>query len=291
MANETGTKTPVFGAVAAAFATWRATLPRIWTTVVACGALSAGASFATVRFAGGNPLLFFVSQLLVLAVFTYAYTAQSSAALDVPAEPRRRVFDAARVYAALSVIAFFLFIVFVAAMFPGAIILAASVPVEDLQALNAASGDPEAAMQMFSQLFAAHWPQLLIIAALYSAIWMFLTSRFYLAAPATIVERRVLTFETWRWTKGEAWRITAARLLLLGPAQIAISLLQALLLAAFGAGPFSIDAMQSLLQKAPALHLAVLAPLHIVMQLLYWGLEAALSATLYKGLKPANAAP
>jgi hypothetical protein len=145
-------------------------------------------------------------------------------------------------------------------------------------------------MRLAEQMLREHWAPMLALGLLYAAIWMFLTSRLYLAAPASVADGRVRTFETWPWTKGQALRISAARLLLLLPTWAALTVLQAGLSAALGATAFSPSAMQELMTNAPLRYLALLAPMQIVSLLVFSGLEAALSAYLYKGLKPETAA-
>jgi hypothetical protein len=285
--NVNARRTPVFGAVRGGFERWRAALLRIWATVIACGALTAGASFAMVRFAEANIGLYLLSQMLFFAIFSYAYAAQLAAALDMTQDPRRGVMDALRVFAAISVLSFFLFIVFFAAFIPGAFIVASFFP-PSLADLQAAEGDPAASMRLAERMLREHWQPMLALGLLYGAIWMFLTSRLYLAAPASVAQERVRTFETWAWTKGEAWRISAARLLLLLPVWFVLTLLQAGLSAALGAGAFDPGAMQALMTREPLKYLALLAPMQVLSLLVYSGLEAGLSAHLYQRLQPAT---
>jgi hypothetical protein len=175
--------------------------------------------------------------------------------------------------------------VFVAAFIPGVFVMAAAFP-PDLADLQAAEGDPDAAMRLAEQMLRRNWPAMLGLGLFYAAIWMFLTSRLYLAAPASVADERVRTFETWAWTKGEAWRIAAARLILLLPTWAVLTGLQAALSAALGAGAFDPAAMRTLMTEAPLRYLALLAPMQILSLLVYTGLEAGLSAYLHKGLRP-----
>src|SRR5262249_36575869 len=128
--------------------------------------------------------------------------------------------DGWRVFAAMTVVGFFLFLTFFVLMIPGSIVLVngpMAPYVDDMQR----AGQDQAAMMHVMQRFAAENPAVLLAFALfYGVLWFLLTSRLYLSAPATVDAKRVLTFDTWRWTRGMTLRISVARLLLLAPAFI-----------------------------------------------------------------------
>jgi hypothetical protein len=114
-----------------------------------------------------------------------------------------------------------------------------------------------------------------LIFGFYTVIWLLLTSRLYLAAPASAAENRVRTFETWTWTKDNMLRITAARVILVAPPFLVFNLAGSRLLLAMQGAPTAVTIAVHI-----ALETAVLA--------VAWGLEACLSAYLYKGLRPAT---
>jgi hypothetical protein len=111
-----------------------------------------------------------------------------------------------------------------------------------------------------------------------------ITTRFYLAAPATIDRKRVTVFDSWRLTRGNFLRIAGARLLLLGPAFILASALQALLATVLGAPTGDPISMLNYAQ-ANRLGFAVFYTISIFLQIvIYSVLEAALSAKIYRRL-------
>jgi hypothetical protein len=111
-----------------------------------------------------------------------------------------------------------------------------------------------------------------------------LTTRFYLAAPATIDRQRITLFESWRMTRGNFLRIVGARLLLLGPAFILVSALQALIAGALGVSAGDPVAMLSYAGANPA-GFALFYSASIFLQItIFSALEAGLSANLYRSL-------
>jgi len=125
----------------------------------------------------------------------------------------------------------------------------------------------------------------------YGAVWMLLTSRLYLAAPASVDQRRVLSLETWAWTKGSVLRITAARLLLLAPANILVGAIGHLIGRALGMNTLDPASVAALAAANPAGYLVYILIAAFLSFALFSSLEAGLSSYLYRGLKPAGAAP
>jgi hypothetical protein len=126
--------------------------------------------------------------------------------------------DGWRVWAAMVVIGFFLAIVMFVLTIPVSIVLAAGPLTPYVADLQHAGSDQDAVMRVMTRFIEDNPTAILLVGLFYAVVWFFLTSRLYLAAPASIDAGRILTFETWKWTKGSMLRITAARLLLLAPA-------------------------------------------------------------------------
>jgi hypothetical protein len=124
----------------------------------------------------------------------------------------------------------------------------------------------------------------------FGAVWMYLTSRLYLAAPATAEQGRVLTFETWKWTKGATLRIIAARLMLLAPAYVLVTALAYVVGGLFGIDAFDPASLAAAAQGNVVLFLIYVALRAFATLALYSSLEAGLSSYLYRGLKPVETA-
>jgi hypothetical protein len=120
----------------------------------------------------------------------------------------------------------------------------------------------------------------------FAAAWLALSSRLYLAAPATVADARLRTFETWGWTKDNMLRICAARLLLLIPAWLVVTAAQSLIAAAVGFSQLDPLAGARVLEADPARFLIYFIPAEILSLLVTLALEAALSSYLYKGMRP-----
>jgi hypothetical protein len=131
---------------------------------------------------------------------------------------------------------------------------------------------------------------ILLFILFYAAIWLLLTSRLYLAAPASIAAGRVLTFDTWNWTKGAVLQITWARIMLLGPAYVFVFALDYLIAQLFGVGVLDPVAAASLAQANPATFIVYVFATSFVTFAIYSALEAGLSTSLYRVLRPADGA-
>lgn len=194
--------------------------------------------------------------------------------------------DGARVWAAMAVIGLFLGIVMFVASFIASIVMVAGPLGPYLGELEAAGGDNEAVMAIMLRFAEANPLALLLLTFFFGAIWMLLTSRLYLAAPASIDQQRIRTFETWSWTKGAMLRITAARLLLLAPANIFVGAIGHLIGRLVGFNTLDPAAMSAAATANPAGYLVFAFIQAFLTFALFASLEAGLSSYLYRGLKP-----
>ena len=190
-----------------------------------------------------------------------------------------------KLYAAMAIIGFFLVIVVVVGALPGLVMIGMVFAPYQAE-LAAAQGDPAAAMALFQKVFAEQTGPLLLIGLIYALIWIALTSRLYLTAPASVAEDRVASFETWRWTQGNLLRISAARLLTLTPAALVAALVQALVTSLFGLNTGDPGAVMAAVTANPAAFVGASFITTAASFIVYGACEAALSAYLYRGLKP-----
>src|SRR6185503_4950944 len=147
------------------------------------------------------------------------YAALIGAVLFGPATLRNRwLADGGRVWSAMVIVGFLLYIVFFVLSIPVMIVLAAGPLAAYQQALERAGQDPNAVMEIFTRFATENPGAVLAVLLFFGAVWFFLTSRLYFAAPATVDAGRLLTLETWNWTRGHVLKIIAARLMLLLPA-------------------------------------------------------------------------
>lgn len=245
-----------------------------WRALLAPGLIGALALVLASALGGtmaGQPGGVLLALLLQLLVVGAAYAAFLAIALKPQTWRASLGADAARVIAAMGVVGFFLFLLFLVALIPGAIALGAVFEpyAEDIVA---AQGDPVAMNALAARMFAENPAPTLVLLATYAAAWMAVTSRLFLVAPASVAENAVRTFETWPWTRGAMLRIAAARMLLLWPATFALFLAQAQL-------------TQAVIGGAAALALPGVVFISLATMALY-ALEAGLSAYLYRGLRP-----
>lgn len=191
--------------------------------------------------------------------------------------------DGVRLWSAMVVIAFFLFIVFFILTIPVMIALFAGPLAPYMSDLQAAGQDQAQVLAIMTRFAEANPGVLLLIFLIYATLWLLLTSRLFLAAPASIDAGRILTFETWGWTKGAMLKIAGARLLLLLPANILSGALGYIAGRAFGVDAF---APAAAVGNVPGL-LAYVFVASFVGFALYAALEAGLSTAFYRALKPA----
>lgn len=219
-------------------------------------------------------------QASVYAFFVGAFLFGAAAA-------RGRMFgDGWRVWAAMVVVGFFMFIVMFIISIPVMIVLFAGPLAPYVDDLQSAGGDQAAVMQVMLDFAEANPGALLLVMLFYSAVWLLLTSRLYLAAPASVDQGRILTFETWGWTKGAMLRITAARLMLLLPANVLAFAIGHLAGRLIGVDSTNAGAMAGAASANPAGYLIYVLVSVFVTFALYSSLEAGLSSYIYRGLKP-----
>lgn len=246
--------------------------------VAAVGALLQGLTYFIFR---GSAL----GGLLLLSAAIYA--ALVGAALHGPQGARARLGgDTLRVAASMAIVGFFMAIVAFVAIYAAMVALIAPFAEE----VKAAAQD-EAQMRAIMLRAVESQPQLLLWAGAIVFLLLFaLSSRLYLAAPASVDQRRIVVFDSWRWTKGNMLRIAVARIWLLGWALLLVGALQLLLAAVFGAAPSNMEALMALLQPTPAG--LIFGTLASFIQIgVYSALEAGLSTYLYRGLKPPDTSP
>jgi len=241
--------------------------------VAGCAALAQGLVLAL-----GPSLIWMVALIVVLIT---AHTALASGALGLPRPFFDRLpGDSARVAAAMTMIGFFLGIIFLMLTF-----VAMSILISPYETQVKAAGENQAALQAIIQRAIEGRPEVItIIMAVGAAIVFGLTTRFYLAAPATIDRRRVTVFESWKMTRGNFLRIAGARLLLLTPAFIFASALQSLVSIALQT-PVNDPVVMLQYASGNPLGFAGFYTLGLFLQIaIFSALEAALSARLYRAL-------
>lgn len=199
--------------------------------------------------------------------------------------------DGWRVFASMAVVGFFLLIVMFVATFVVSIVLAAGPIAPYVDDLQRAGSDQVAVMQVMARFVQENSATILFVLLFYTIIWFLLTSRLYLAAPASVDAQRVLSFETWKWTKGSMLRITAARLLLLAPAYMFTFAVSQLVDRLAGFSAFDPGSVTAAVAANPAGVLASAFVNAFIVLALYAPLEAGLSTYLYRGLKPAETSP
>jgi len=199
--------------------------------------------------------------------------------------------DGWRVWAAMVVIGFFLAIVMFVLTIPISIVLAAGPLTPYVADLQHAGSDQDAVLRVMTRFIQDNPTVILLVALFYTVVWFFLTSRLYLAAPASIDAGRILTFETWKWTKGSMLRITAARLLLLAPAYVLAGAIGHLIGRLVGINTLDPASISAAVAANPIGVLGFDLLRSFIILALYAPLEAGLSAYLYHGLKPADAPP
>lgn len=263
-----------------------------WRVIATIAALSASiATFLAVasNFAGPASVLITLISSFVGAA---TYGAFTSGCLSGFAGVRERlVGDGMRVWGAMAVVCFFLLIVFVVLGVPGVIVFAVLIGPRYGAELQNVSGDQAATAALMQRIVIENPGMILAFLVFYGVLLLALTSRLYLAAPASVEAKRILTFETWSWTRGNMWRIVGARLMLLAPAYLIAAGVSYILASAMGLNindPASAQAFARAQVPLYAIYLFVSGFLQLG---LYSALEAGLSTYLYRGLKPTTAAP
>lgn len=255
--------------------------------------MGAGAVAVTSGLGLMVPLIGMLTGILTGVIQAFVYAALLGAVLYGAGAVRGRLqSDGWRVWGAMVVVGFFLFIVMFVLTIPVFIILFAGPLGPYVGDLERANGDQAAVMEIMLRFAEANPLPLLLTTLFFAAVWLLLTSRLYLAAPASLDQGRVLTFETWNWTKGSMLRITGARLLLLLPANVLTGALGYLVGRVLGfdtmtGGP----AMAAAAVGNPALFAVYVFFSTLISLGLYSALEAGLSAHFYRILKPAQTPP
>jgi hypothetical protein len=250
-----------------------------WRFVLVVAAIAAFAEGVTFFLMGAT-----LSWMLLLGVITAAaYAALARAALFGPSGVQQSLpADGARVFAAMAVIGFFLTIIFIMLTF-----VAMSILIAPFEAEVKAAGEDQAALMEIMNRAVEGQPGTLAWTIVAGAVIVFLlTSRFYLAAPACVDQKRIVVFESWKWTRGNLLRIIGARLMLFIPALILVGALQSLVALAIGAPGGDPGALAGYAAATPAGFAAFYAAASFLQIAIYSALEAGLSANLYKSLKP-----
>jgi hypothetical protein len=255
----------------------------------ASSAAGAGALTLIGGLALAAPQLILVTMIASMFVQALVYAGFLGASLFGSGAVRQRVLgDGLRVWAAMAIIGFLMFIVMFVACMVASIVLVAGPMASYLPDLEAAGGDNVAVLAVMTR-FAENNPVALLALTLFlGGIWILLTSRFYLAAPASVDQQRILTFETWPWTKGAMLRITGARVLLLIPANLFVGAIGHLLGRLIGFNTLDPVTVAAAAASNPAGYLAFVFVSGVLTFALYSALEAGLSTYLYRGLKPAS---
>ncbi|MGQ0531075.1 MAG: hypothetical protein ACT4OF_00100 [Caulobacteraceae bacterium] len=258
--------------------------------VAIAAAIGATASVAISGASLAAPQAGLLSMVASGLVQAFVYAALVGCALfgAGPASTRWRS-DGWRVWAAMIIIGFFLAIVVFVISIPVSIVLVVGPMAPHVTELQNARSDELAVMRVMTQFMEQNPMAVLLTALFYGVVWFLLTSRLYLAAPASVDAGRILTFETWKWTKGAMLRIAGARLLLLAPAYIFAGAVGHLIGLLFGVNTLDVASISAAAAANPAGLLAFDFIRSFIILALYAPLEAGLSSYLYRGLKPAEA--
>lgn len=262
-----------------------------WRFLAVISAMGAGASALITAFSMAMPALGIFAALAQGAAQACVYGAFTAATLYGAGAVRARwTGDGLRVWGAMAIVFFFLFIVFTVITIPVLITLFAGPLSRYLADLQTAGEDQAAVLAVLTRFAEENPGVLLAVALFYLGVWLLLTSRLYLSAPASVDLGRILVFETWKWTKGAMLRIAGARLLLLLPANILVGALGYIVGRLVGLDTLNMGAMAEAATANPTATLIYTSIASFLTFALYSALEAGLSTYLYLGLKP-EAAP
>lgn len=222
----------------------------------------------------------------VLVALLIAHTTFVSAALGTPISTQVLAPNSTRVGATLAMVGFFLAMVFFVVTF-----FAMTALIAPYQAQIQAAGEDDAAVRALMETAVENGGDIMRGSMLIGLILAFaVTTRFYVAAPATIDRQRITVFESWRMTRGNFLRIAGARLLLLAPAFILAGALQAVVARLLGVPGGDALAAFAYSQQNPA-GFALFYTACIFFQIaIFASLDAGLSASIYRVVKN-NAAP
>lgn len=258
-------------AVAFLLENWRVTL-----VIAGVGALANGLGALAL---GGN--LSWPLGALFIAVGVHA--ALLACALRGPRQAGARFLaNTGRVAASMAIVATAL-LIFVVIVY----LLGASILLGPYAQQIAAAGQDQAALQAIVMRAVEERASLaLLLLAIAAAAWLALTSRLYLAAPASVDRGAVVALQSWTWTKGNTLAIMGARLAVLGPAMVLTGALQIFAMTAMGAPTTTFAALMGLAQADLPRFVAVFAVIQFIQIALYSTLEAGLAARLYRSLAP-----
>ncbi|PZO50580.1 MAG: hypothetical protein DCF16_12885 [Alphaproteobacteria bacterium] len=262
---------------------------RFVATVAGVGALGTGVIAAA---AAAVPQIGLLTSIASTVLQAFVYAALTAAMLFGAAAVRGRlVGDGGRVWLAMAIIGVLMGIVIFVVSIPVVITLIAGPLGPYAGELQTAGSDQAAVMTVMLRFMQENPVAVLLVTLFFFAVWFLLTSRLYLAAPASVDQKRVMTFETWSWTKGNMLRIVGARLMLLVPAYLLTFALSYLIGYGFGIDPTNAAAIAAVAMANPVAFLVYATASAFVTFVLYNALEAGLSAAIYRALKPASTPP
>jgi hypothetical protein len=258
-----------------------------WRFIGATSAIGAVAVTIVGALVVGVPAFGVLSGVVSAFIQATTYAAFLGAMLfGATAVRERAMSDGGRVLAAMAIVALFLVLIMVVLSIPVFMALAVGPLAPYREALTAAGDNRERVTEIMLQFAEANPGALLIVALFYFAVWFILTSRLYIAAPASVDQRRILTFETWAWTKGATFRIIAARLMLLLPAYVFVYALTYLAGQSVGVNVLDVNATNAVAAANPGGFLIYVLINSFITFAFYASLEAGLSAAIYQRLKP-----
>jgi hypothetical protein len=280
-------KVPVLESVGGALRSVRENLSLTVILALVSAVLTTAFAMATTLVATTFPPLGLIATLATTIVSAAIYAAFVSAGLKGAAGLGGRLpGEALRLWAAMAIVFVFFMIVFFVLLIPGVIVIITTFGAEHLSDLQAAGSDNAAVMAVMMDYMADNPLPLLLVCLVYMLIWLALSSRLFLAAPATLDAARILTFETWAWTKGNTLRISGARVMLLFPAYVLVFALTLLAGKAIGVDVFNPASTTTFAAENPWMFALFNGFSVFVSTALYRSLEAGLSTYLYKGLRP-----
>lgn len=262
---------------------------RFVATVAGIGAVGTGVIAAA---AAAIPQIGLLTSIASTVLQAFVYAALTAAMLFGAAAVRGRlVGDGGRVWLAMAIIGVLMGIVIFVVSIPVVITLIAGPLGPYAGELQTAGSDQAAVMTVMLRFMQENPVAVLLVTLFFFAVWFLFTSRLYLAAPASVDQKRVMTFETWSWTKGNMLRIVGARLMLLVPAYLLTFALSYLIGYGFGIDPTNAAAIAAVAMANPVAFLVYATASAFVTFVLYNALEAGLSAAIYRALKPAPTPP
>lgn len=266
---------------------------RAWRTDISFNLLAGAASATVLIFsmlfvgvsASINPSLGILAFAMLTLVYAGIYTVflQRAAAPTAPFAFKGILENAPRIWSALTIVGFFLFLILILCAMCVAIAVSVSLSPEQMQSVQGDQAQAQALMLGFLNERPWFGPTALLLTSL---VILTLSSRFYLAAPATYDMRRIKSLDAWKWTRGAFLKVLGARLLLMLPSAIVVYSIPALLTYAFGYKPYDVASEQAFSQANAGLYLLV----NFIGTALVLGvllpLDASLSTYFYKRLKP-----